>query len=229
MSFFQKTQPIALFQWLEIATKRLWAPARERIRVEIEAHYAQSIQGLMAGGMPKCDAHFAALIELGDPETAGKNFRKKHLTKFEADLMDALIKESRWIMFLLFPIACFVFTACCFADFISPVIICAESIPLVIFPIATFLLSRRLDSKWKLRLLLTMQAMSGVWAAVLINNTNGLMINTHRLTGHLRNLEIIVFTGMLFVLLARLYPLIKFRKIADAADLATLVKKQQKT
>lgn len=37
-----------LGQWLEVATSGLVAPAKERIQMEIEAHYAEAVANHMA-------------------------------------------------------------------------------------------------------------------------------------------------------------------------------------
>ena len=98
-----------LSDWLRIATWRLSASAKERIRVEIEAHYAQAVEEHRESGFSETDAHAAALTELGDPEAAGKRFRKRHLTESDADRIKKQEKQARSIWRLLY--ACFAFWA----------------------------------------------------------------------------------------------------------------------
>jgi hypothetical protein len=76
--------------WLEIATDGLEAPARERIAIEIGAHYAEAVGAHLAAGESELSAQAAALAELGDPQEAALNFQKSHLTEFEA-------RSMRWM------------------------------------------------------------------------------------------------------------------------------------
>lgn len=73
--------------WLEIATDGLEAPARRRIACEIGSHYSEAVSVHLAEGEPECSAHSTALAELGDPQKAALNFRKSHLTEYEARSM----------------------------------------------------------------------------------------------------------------------------------------------
>src|SRR5579863_7417708 len=73
--------------WLEIATDGLEAPARQRIANQIGCHYAEAIHLHLAEGEPECSAQSTALAELGDPQKAALNFRKSHLTEYEARSM----------------------------------------------------------------------------------------------------------------------------------------------
>lgn len=74
-------------EWLAIATLDLIAPARERIKVEIEAHYADAVKSRMADGLTQEDAEAATLLALGDPFAAGRSFRQRHLT----------LDDERWL------------------------------------------------------------------------------------------------------------------------------------
>ena len=74
----------SLAEWLEQATNGLVAPARERIKLEIEAHYAEAVEARLAEGMNLESAEPAALEELGDVRAAAKAFRKQHVTGRDA-------------------------------------------------------------------------------------------------------------------------------------------------
>jgi len=78
--------------WLELATDKLEAPARQRIAHEIGAHYAEAVGTHMADGEPDLSAQAVALAELGDPQVAALNFQKSHLTESEAKS----IKGMEW-------------------------------------------------------------------------------------------------------------------------------------
>jgi hypothetical protein len=73
-----------LTEWLEIATKNLAVPAKERIRAEIDEHYTETVTSHLAEGMSESDAKISTLAELGDARKAAKRFRKIHMTKFNA-------------------------------------------------------------------------------------------------------------------------------------------------
>jgi len=73
--------------WLEIATGSLAAPAKERIRIEIEAHYSESVAAHLAEGAFESAAQAAALTELGSAKAAARRFRRQHLTEKEAGLL----------------------------------------------------------------------------------------------------------------------------------------------
>ena len=76
-------KPASLTEWLEIATDGLAVPGRERVRREIGAHFTQAVKAHLAEGQSEPVAQINALEELGDANTAQRNFRKRHLTKDE--------------------------------------------------------------------------------------------------------------------------------------------------
>ncbi len=76
-----------LTAWIVLATDGLVAPARERIKQEIEAHYADAVARHVTGGLPRAMAEARALDELGDIDVAAKGFRKRYLTE----------KEEAWL------------------------------------------------------------------------------------------------------------------------------------
>jgi hypothetical protein len=92
-----------LGQWLAIATSGLVAPARERIQMEIEAHYAEAVANHMTQqGISKAYAELAALAELGDAKLAAKKFRERYLAESEAAKLEWLVKWARdWPWLLL--------------------------------------------------------------------------------------------------------------------------------
>jgi hypothetical protein len=110
MSVFQKHQARDLLEWLAIATKELAPPAKKRIVLEIEAHYAEAVAAHLAEGLCKSDAAREALAELGDAEEAAKRLRRQHLTECNAKQVEWALKQvgSYWqllgsyLAFLLF-------------------------------------------------------------------------------------------------------------------------------
>lgn len=107
MSIFQKQKAHDLRAWLRIATMGLAAPAKERIRLEVEAHHAEAVAAHLHEGLSEPDAHSAALAELGDPDEAANCFRKQHLTAREAEQVEGAFRRlgSRlWLLsnYLLF-------------------------------------------------------------------------------------------------------------------------------
>jgi hypothetical protein len=113
VSISQKQQTTSLYLWLKVATIGLATPAKERIRVEIEAHYAEAVATHREEGLSESDASMAALVELGDPNKAAKSFRKKHLTAREAEQIAQAVDKANsylWLMscYLLFILGLFV-------------------------------------------------------------------------------------------------------------------------
>jgi hypothetical protein len=84
----------SLCEWLQIATDKLSTPAKERIRVEIEAHFAESRENHQANGFSEDEARVASLAELGDPYAAGKHFRRRYLTQNEAWRVGEIAKPT---------------------------------------------------------------------------------------------------------------------------------------
>jgi len=91
----------SLAEWLEIATADLCVAAKERIRLEIEAHFADSMEIHQANSCSEADAQTAALAELGDASAAAKRFRNRHLTEKEAKRVVQMLKcagGSDWLL-----------------------------------------------------------------------------------------------------------------------------------
>jgi hypothetical protein len=101
MKMFRRRQAQTLSEWLEVATRKLVAPARERIRVEIEAHYAEAVEALLESGLSEAAATAKAVAELGTARAAAKRFRKEHLTEWEEQLLEwTVIKQTRNAFYL---------------------------------------------------------------------------------------------------------------------------------
>lgn len=135
-----------LSDWLRIATWRLSDCAKERIRTEIEAHYSQSVEAHHENGLSESAAQAAALLELGDPEAAGKRFRKQHLTESESEKLEKLDKRARSIWNLLgcyFVFCVFTFWGNRLAHHHSlPLYLVFASLVMVALPTLSFLVAR---------------------------------------------------------------------------------------
>jgi hypothetical protein len=83
-----------LREWLQIATAWLANPGKERIRREIQAHYAEAVAAHLTEGLSESEAKAAAVAELGSAKRAGRRFRRQYLTTYEATILDM---EMRWI------------------------------------------------------------------------------------------------------------------------------------
>jgi hypothetical protein len=99
-----------LCEWLRDATGGLAAPAKQRIRMEIGAHYTEAMAAHVADGMSESDAKVAAVAELGDARAAAKRFRKRHLTAEEAEQAASYLKWARsvWGLLGMYLLFCFV-------------------------------------------------------------------------------------------------------------------------
>ena len=94
MKNFQKRRAQDLFDWLEIATEKLTAPALDRISADIASHYEEAVDGHLQNGLPIVAAQAAALDELGDAKAAARRFRREHLTESEFRAVTALFKPA---------------------------------------------------------------------------------------------------------------------------------------
>jgi hypothetical protein len=137
-----------LTKWLEIATYDLIAPAKERIRSEIEAHYAEAVANHLARGVSQAEAEMAALAELGSAPAAAKKFSKQFLSESAVSRFESGVKAlGRW-PFLLY---CY----CIFFIFFLLLLYKKENIPIFIFqfigsvvlPTVIFRIARRQSGK----------------------------------------------------------------------------------
>jgi hypothetical protein len=83
----------SLPEWLTTATENLSAPAKERIKQEIESHFEQAMESHCAEGLTEPQAQARALTELGDAKAAAKSFRKSHLTAAEAQVVQVRLNQ----------------------------------------------------------------------------------------------------------------------------------------
>lgn len=107
MSIFRKRPVHTLPDWLEIATRKLAHASKERIRVEIEAHYAEAKEAHRENGLSEADAQTKALAQLGDAKLAARRFRKQHLTEREANRLKQAHETARNFLFPLLTYALF--------------------------------------------------------------------------------------------------------------------------
>jgi hypothetical protein len=73
-----------LRDWVSWAAWGLCDSAKRRIAREIKSHYADALDGAMAEGISREDAHRAAMKALGDTGTAQEAFQQVYLTAVEA-------------------------------------------------------------------------------------------------------------------------------------------------
>ncbi len=96
--FFPK-QLQNLDEWLDLATQCLVPSAQQRLRAEIAAHHAESVQHYLAEGLPKAAAHTRALTDLGNAHAAACRYRRQYLTQREAKVFSTSAKN--WPAMLL--------------------------------------------------------------------------------------------------------------------------------
>ncbi len=161
-------------EWLEAATRKLTAPAQERIRVEIEDHYVDAIASHLAVGASESQAQASALAELGDAKAAARHFRRRYFTKGEAAILRNFAKEARSIFWLLCGHGIFAGfrldalhhrQSLHFLGVFPKSSFFVELLTLVALPTACFCMARRVGAKPNMRLLIPMQSASGfrVW------------------------------------------------------------------
>jgi hypothetical protein len=140
--------------WLESATIGLVAPAKQRVRTEIEAHYRQAVAAHVAEGLSESRAKIAAVAELGDAIAAWKRFRRSHLTAEDAKLAARYLTLARSVWWLLGMYLLF-----CFVQFMEPdltqekhylapsAFFAIQFLALAVVPTACFFAARRKHSK----------------------------------------------------------------------------------
>lgn len=172
-----------LAEWLEIATAELTTPAKKRIYLEIEEHFAAAVESHTAKGRSETDAQSTALAELGDATAAAKHFRKRHLTEKEAQYIERMLKYSRgWIWKLLCyamsPLLCLYFFHLLKLHN-APVAFpaTAGAIAVFVIPTISFFVARRTNPKPDIRLLLLLQILNygcfivfGIWWGIWIDS-----------------------------------------------------------
>lgn len=144
MNIFRKPKVTTLSEWLEVATRKLENTAKERIRKEIEAHYAEAVQTHREEGSTEIAAQAAALEELGDARTAGRRFRREHLTQGEVKKLYSLEKQGRSFALLFINYLFFVSTFIDFSramkdHYFSWLLLALEVSVLLVFPTVCFL------------------------------------------------------------------------------------------
>jgi hypothetical protein len=83
----QNKRSETLADWLAIATEQLCDDAKARVAFEIEGHYKDAVDFHRTDGKPLNEAQGVALDELGDPKTASRRLRKKHLTQKQLETL----------------------------------------------------------------------------------------------------------------------------------------------
>ena len=163
------TQARNLYQWLEIATAELIPPSEERIRLEIEAHFADSMESRQANGCLESEARRAALAELGDPIAAAKRFRRKHLTVKEAKRVGQMLNglgPARLLAFWAFFALCSEFST----HRIPRIILAAALFMCVTIQIRRLFEARRQRPKPDVRLIVLMHVLyNGCFVALLMS------------------------------------------------------------
>src|ERR1017187_398781 len=161
--------------WLESATTGLVAPAKQRIRTEIEAHYREAVATHVAQGLSEPSAKNAALVELGEPRAAARRFRRSHLTSGDAKLAARYLTFARSVWWLLGMYLFFYYVRSLDLDpvkerndLVPGAFFAIEFLALVVVPTACFFVARRKNSKPNTRLIVLMQG-SAVYVCMLCN------------------------------------------------------------
>jgi cation transport ATPase len=179
MSTIQKHQQ-TLSEWLDVATKQLTVPAKERIQLEIEGHYAEAVNAHLAAGLSEPDAQTMALAELGNARAAARRFRKRHLTEREAEKVEQAVRWAgnlRWLLlgYIMFACAPWLFRVLHRGkpDYISIVVpVVVGLLAGVIIPTACFISARRKRPNMHL-LFLIPEISASIWLFSLLLYTKG--------------------------------------------------------
>jgi len=104
----RKLHATGLTLWVVNATKGLCLAARERVRDEIESHYADVCAEHAAKDGPPLQRHVAAMAGLGDPRKARRSLKRTYLTELERN---SLVRPVPLISLLNFPVMSLLFGA----------------------------------------------------------------------------------------------------------------------
>jgi|SRR5579872_2067424 len=168
MKLFHKRPVEDLYEWLEIATKKLAPPARARVKLEIEAHYAEAVAAHRAAGSLEYASQAEALAELGDAKEAARNFQKRHLTAREFKAVEGMLKSARMFSDLLG--GYFFFAMLSFSELLQPAHgsqLYRFALPFAYFwffaalPTSAFFLARRKTGSSVIRSLVLTQSIGG--------------------------------------------------------------------
>jgi len=192
MNIFQKPKVQTLAEWLEIATKKLESAAKERIRTEIEVHYAEAVESHLADGLAESAARAAALSDLGDARIAARRFRRQHLTEGDVKMLQNLEKQVRsfgWIV-----LNCLYFLILLDRDLgesgrryhCPGLFLVLEAIVLLAFPIECFLAAKHSYTKTK-RVLLFIYPFSGFFPGFFM----GMFFERQPVTDHWLDLSLL--------------------------------------
>jgi hypothetical protein len=152
----------SLPEWLNAATENLSAPAKERIKLEIESHFQQAMESHCAEGLTEHEAQTRALTELGNAQAAARSFRKTHLTEKEANALKIELSRYRSVLvqlglpglWLLFFVIVFYFLK---SDHIPLILTGVVAIIILTFQWISLWAVRRLVSRFHVRLFFTLQ------------------------------------------------------------------------
>jgi len=94
MSFLPPPATQNLANWLDVAIGDLIPSAQNRVRREIEAHFAEAVQNQLASGLTEPAAQAAALADFGSPKAAARRFRREYLTQIHANQIIKIVNTS---------------------------------------------------------------------------------------------------------------------------------------
>jgi hypothetical protein len=96
-----------LSNWLQQATRRLAKDSIAQVQTEIQDHYESAREAAIAAGAANDEADRQAILSLGDPKTANRQYRQVLLTSTEARMLRDVNWEARafcsrpWLKWLL--------------------------------------------------------------------------------------------------------------------------------
>jgi len=114
----------ALDSWLQLATRRLAKDSVAQVHTEIQEHYESAREASIAAGATHDRADQLALLALGDPKTANRQYRQVLLTSAEARMLRDFNREAHaicsrpWLKWLLqlVPLPIYALAAAVFID-----------------------------------------------------------------------------------------------------------------
>jgi len=217
--------------WLEVATRDLCYDARERVREEVEAHYAAARDEALIDNLSEEMANAWALTVLGDAREANKNFTALHLTATDLQSLEgslhSMSNTKRRLLTSLLCIALGLYAHQIFVfppgNLIDEVGSAGSFILLFSMVIRTFLKGRMARIALIAEIVLAFPAAFGIVFGFIAINADR-FFEIHEPSMRMALVSILIAAPAPFVLWMRWWPLIK--KLSFESDTETTVLKR---
>ena len=93
--------------WLVVARRGLCKEAQQRVPEEVTDHFEQAIEKSIGRGISPEEAETQALVSLGSPRQANREYRRSYLTRWQKSNIDQFILlRKSWLLLALLALIC---------------------------------------------------------------------------------------------------------------------------